>query len=107
MVVGIELARAMEPLTFFQMKVFNAQLAIRYKSATKLNTQAYCEKTRYERERGQARGTKERGEERQGTGGEQDERSSRTRRKGERERRRLQSAEFHRTSLVKNLLKYF
>jgi hypothetical protein len=28
MAVGIELARAMEPLTFFQMKVFNAQLAI-------------------------------------------------------------------------------
>ena len=46
MVVGIELARAMEPLTFFQMKVFNAQLAIRYKSATQLNTQTYCEKTR-------------------------------------------------------------
>ena len=46
MVVGIELARAMEPLTFFQVKVFNAQLAIRYKSATKLNTQTYCEKTR-------------------------------------------------------------
>jgi hypothetical protein len=36
MVVGIELARAMEPLTFFQMKVFNAQLAIRYKGATRL-----------------------------------------------------------------------
>ena len=47
MVVGIELARAMEPLTFFQMKVFNAQLAIRYKSATQLNTLTYCEKTRY------------------------------------------------------------
>ena len=47
MAVGIELARAMEPLTFFQMKVFNAQLAIRYKSATQLNTQTYCEKTRY------------------------------------------------------------
>ena len=31
MAVGIELARAMEHLTFFQMKVFNAQLAIRYK----------------------------------------------------------------------------
>ena len=28
MAVGIELARAIEPLTFFQMKVFNAQLAI-------------------------------------------------------------------------------
>ena len=49
MAVGIELARAMEPLTFFQMKVFNAQLAIRYKSATQLNTQPYCEKTRYTR----------------------------------------------------------
>ena len=47
MAVGIELARAMEPLTVFQMKVFNAQLAIRYKSATQLNTQPYCEKTRY------------------------------------------------------------
>ena len=47
MAVGIELARAMEPLTFFQMKVFNAQLAIRYKSATQLNTQTYCEKARY------------------------------------------------------------
>ena len=47
MAVGIELARAMEPLTFFQMKVFNAQLAIRYKSATQLNTHPYCEKTRY------------------------------------------------------------
>jgi hypothetical protein len=46
-VVGIELARAMEPLTFFQMKVFNVQLAIRYKSATQLNTQTYCEKTRH------------------------------------------------------------
>ena len=46
MAVGIELARAMESLTFFQMKVFNAQLAIRYKSATQLNTQPYCEKTR-------------------------------------------------------------
>ena len=46
MAVGIELARAMELLTFFQMKVFNAQLAIRYKSATQLNTQPYCEKTR-------------------------------------------------------------
>ena len=45
MVVGIELARAMEPLTFFQMKFFNAQLAIRHKSATQLNTQTYCEKT--------------------------------------------------------------
>jgi hypothetical protein len=32
MAVGIELARAMEPLIFFQMKVFNAQLAIGYKS---------------------------------------------------------------------------
>ena len=49
MAVGIELARAMEPLTFFQMKVFNAQLAIRYKSATQLNTHPYCEKTRYVR----------------------------------------------------------
>jgi hypothetical protein len=49
MAVGIELARAMEPLTFFQMKVFNAQLAIRYKSATQLNTHPYCEKTRYSR----------------------------------------------------------
>ena len=47
MAVGIELARAMEPLTFFQMKVFNAQLAIRYKSATQLNTQTYCEKIRH------------------------------------------------------------
>jgi hypothetical protein len=37
----------MEPLAFFQMKVFNAQLAIRYKSATQLNTQTYCEKTRH------------------------------------------------------------
>ena len=46
MVVGIELARAMEPLTSFQMNVFNAQLAIRYKSATQLNTRTYCEKTR-------------------------------------------------------------
>ena len=36
--VGIKLARAVEPLTFIQMKVFNAQLAIRYKSATQLNT---------------------------------------------------------------------
>ena len=47
MVVGIELARAMEPLTFFQMEVFNTQSAIRYKSATQLNTLTYCEKTRY------------------------------------------------------------
>jgi hypothetical protein len=46
MAVAIELARAMEPLTFFGMKVFNAQLAIRYKSATQLNTHPYCEKTR-------------------------------------------------------------
>jgi hypothetical protein len=46
MAVGIELARAMEPLTFFQMKVPNVQLAIRHKSATQLNTQTYCEKTR-------------------------------------------------------------
>ena len=47
MVVGIELARAMEPLlTSFQMKAFNAQSAIRYKSDTQLNTQTYCEKTR-------------------------------------------------------------
>jgi hypothetical protein len=45
MVVGIELARAMEPLTFFQMKVFNAQLAIRYKSTTQLNTHPHCEKS--------------------------------------------------------------
>jgi hypothetical protein len=47
MAVGIELARAMEPLTFFQMEVSNTQSAIRYKSATQLNTHAYCEKTRY------------------------------------------------------------
>ena len=47
MAVGIELARAMEPLTFFQMEVFNTQSAIRYKSATQLNTLTYCEKTRY------------------------------------------------------------
>jgi hypothetical protein len=46
MAVGIELARAMEPLTFFQMKVFNARLAIRHKSTAQLNTQPYCEKTR-------------------------------------------------------------
>jgi hypothetical protein len=39
MAVGIELVRAMEPLTFFHMKVFNAQLAIIHKSATQLNTQ--------------------------------------------------------------------
>ena len=45
--VGIELARVMELLTSIQMKVFNAQLAIRYKNATQLNTQTYCEKTRY------------------------------------------------------------
>jgi hypothetical protein len=40
----------MEPLTFFQMKVFNAQLAIRHKSSTQLNTQKtyrHCEKTRH------------------------------------------------------------
>jgi hypothetical protein len=47
MAVGIELARAMEPLTFFQIEAFNALLAIRCKSATQLNTQPYCEKTRY------------------------------------------------------------
>ena len=47
MAVGIELARAMGPLTFFQIKVFYAQLAIRYRSTTQLNTRAYCEKTRY------------------------------------------------------------
>ena len=47
MAVGIELARAMEPLTFFQMEVFNTQSAIRYKSTTQLNTQTYCEKARY------------------------------------------------------------
>jgi hypothetical protein len=36
----------MEPLTFFQIKVFNAQLAVRCKSATQLNTRTYFEKTR-------------------------------------------------------------
>jgi hypothetical protein len=46
MAVGIELARAMEPLTFFQMIVVNAQLAIKCTRATQLNTQPYCEKTR-------------------------------------------------------------
>jgi hypothetical protein len=38
MVVGIEPARAMGPITPFQMNVSNAQSAIRYKSTTQLNT---------------------------------------------------------------------